>query len=75
MWGNIKIDVNGTVFEDLDLDRVQWWVHVKTRIGAGLTLFGPNAIVKFGVLPMRNPELTVQVEQCKNLRTKCTFLA
>jgi len=42
MWGNIKMDVNGTVFEDLDciqldLDGVQWWVCVKTRIGACLT--------------------------------------
>jgi len=39
MWGSIKMDVKGTVFEDLALDRVQWWVRVKTRIGAGLTHF------------------------------------
>lgn len=44
MRGNIKMDVNGTVFEDLDciqldLDRVQWWVCVKTGIGACLTHF------------------------------------
>jgi hypothetical protein len=42
VWGSVIMDVNGTVFEDLDciqldLDGVQWWFCVKTGVRACLT--------------------------------------